>query len=222
MTAKKARIGEKAPLFSVSHWVQGEPMSFDQLVGNVVLVEVFQVNCPACFKYALPEAIGLHQRYSGQGLSVIGIATAFEDFDKNTLENLTRLVERREVIGETFHALSQQGMLTHARLPYEIPFPLAMDRLIKRESAVTDGEITQFIAEHLPELTKQPSAHQDKAWQQVSKYLQKMEYRAQTFGLFNLKGTPSQILVDKQGVLRDCTFGHCPNLEKKIQNLLRV
>jgi thiol-disulfide isomerase/thioredoxin len=215
-----ASIGQLAPLFSVSDWVQGESTNFDQLRGKVVLVEVFQVNCPGCFMHALPEAINLHRRYAGQGLVVIGIATAFEDFDKNTLENLKRLVTRREVIGETFHALSQQGMLIDGCLPYEIPFSLAMDRLVKREFPITDTEISQFIHQHLPEFSKQPPSYQDVVRQQVTGYLQKQDYYAETFGLFNLKGTPSQIVVDKQGILRTCGFGNNPQLEQQVQALL--
>ncbi len=45
----KAQIGQKAPQLSVSAWVQGMELNFDQLLGQVVLVEVFQVNCPGCF-----------------------------------------------------------------------------------------------------------------------------------------------------------------------------
>jgi hypothetical protein len=104
MTGKLAKIGEKAPLLAVSEWVQGAPINFDQLLGRVVLVEVFQVNCPGCFLYALPEAVELHRKYADAdaGVTVLGVATAFEDFDKNTLENLRHLVERNEVVGETF------------------------------------------------------------------------------------------------------------------------
>jgi len=57
--------------------------------------------------------------------------------------------------------------------------------------------------------------------QQVRAYLQKLEYHAQTFELFNLKGTPSHILVDKKGILRDCSFGTHSELEKLIQDLLQ-
>jgi hypothetical protein len=37
---------------------------------------------------------------------------------------------------------------------------------------------------------------------------------------FDLKGTPSHILVDKHGVLRDCAFGAYPELEARVQGLL--
>jgi thiol-disulfide isomerase/thioredoxin len=217
----KAVIGQKAPLFSVSDWVQGEPTNFDQLTGRVVLLEIFQVNCPGCFLYALPQAIGLHERYSGKGLSVLGIATAFEDFDKNTLENLLRLVKTQEVIGETLHMLNQRGILSAGRLPFSIPFPLAMDQLVKRKTEVSKDEITAFIEERIPNFGQQPKAYQENILQQVSDYLEKLEYHAQTFELFNLKGTPSHILVDKKGILRECTFGLHPELEKQVQSLLQ-
>lgn len=217
----KAQIGQKAPLFSVSDWVQGELTNFDQLIGNVVLVEVFQVNCPGCFLYALPQAIALHQRYSDKGLAVLGIATAFEDFDKNTLENLHKLVKHGEVIGETFSMLNQHGILKAGRLLFSIPFPLAMDKLIKQDGDLSENNITTFIDEHIPNFGQQPLAYREKVLEQVRAYLQKLEYHAQTFELYNLKGTPSHILVDKQGILRDCAFGSNPKLERQIQGLLQ-
>ncbi|MEQ1545771.1 redoxin domain-containing protein [Methyloglobulus sp.] len=217
----KPSIGQKAPLFSVSEWVQGEPTNFNQLTGKVVLLEVFQVNCPGCFLYALPQAIDLHQRYSSEGLSVLGIATAFEDFDKNTLENLLRLVKTQEVIGETLYTLNQHGILIDGRLPFSIPFPLAMDYLVKSEIGVSEDKITAFIEKHIPDFGQKANTYQENVRQQVRVYLQKLEYHAQTFELFNLKGTPSHILVDKKGILRSCTFGSHPDLEKHVQNLLQ-
>lgn len=216
-----AQIGQPAPLLSVSDWVQGRPVNFDQLSGRVVLVEVFQVNCPGCFLYALPQAIYLHQRYADRGLSVLGVATAFEDFDKNNLNNLVRLVEKGQVVGETLLALSQRGELIDGCLPYRIPFPLAMDRLNKREGDITDADILSFIRARVPDFDQQPEAHQQRLCKRVQNYLQSLIYRAETFERFDLKGTPSHILIDKRGVLRDCAFGACPELETRIQGLLQ-
>jgi thiol-disulfide isomerase/thioredoxin len=96
-----AKIGSKAPNLVVSAWFGGGPTNIDQEKGSVILVEVFQVNCPGCFMYALPNAIRIHQRYGKKGVKVIGLATAFEDYDKNTVENLKLLIDKQEVIGET-------------------------------------------------------------------------------------------------------------------------
>jgi len=217
----KAQLNQKTPLLSVSDWVQGMEVNFDRLLGQVVLVEVFQVNCPGCFLYALPQAVNLYHKYSEHGLSVLGIATAFEDFDKNNLENLTRLAEHDEVVGETLRVLSQQGKLSAGRLPYRIPFPLAMDRLVRQRGDVTDNVIANFIQDHIPDFERLPKAHQQQIRQQVLNYFQSLDYHAETFERFDLKGTPSHILVDKQGILRDCAFGAYPELETRILELLQ-
>src|SRR5919206_3965844 len=122
-----ATIGTRAPNIEVSAWVQGKPTNIDKEKGNVVLIEIFQVNCPGCFLYGIPEAIDIYREYKDDGLKVLGLATAFEDFDKNNLENLERLVRTGEVVGETMRALSQYGQLRSGnKLPYNIPFPIAM------------------------------------------------------------------------------------------------
>ena len=166
----KAEIGQKAPLLAVSEWVQGEPVNFDQLLGRVVLVEVFQVNCPGCFLYALPQAVDWHRQYSDQGLTILGLATAFEDFDKNNLENLVRLVEKGEVVGETLRVLSGRGASTAGCLPYRIPFPIAMDRLIRRQVGTTDHDVERFIETRIPEFDRQPEAYQQQVRQAVLQY----------------------------------------------------
>jgi hypothetical protein len=151
----------------------------------------------------------------------LGVATAFEDFDKNNLENLTRLAKTGEVIGETLRVLSQQGKLADGRLPYRIPFPLAMDYLDNRRSDVDDNLVANLIQEHVPDFGQQPQTRQQMIHQQALNYLQSLHCHATTFELFDLQGTPSYILVDKQGILRDCAFGAYPNLEARIVGLLQ-
>jgi thiol-disulfide isomerase/thioredoxin len=217
----KAQIGQKAPLLALSDWVQGGPVNFDQLSGRVVLVEVFQVNCPGCFLYALPKAVDLYQRYADQGLSVLGVATAFEDFDKNNLENLIHLIENGRVVGETLRMLSRQGKLKAGRLPFRIPFPVAMDRLQKLQVDFFQNAIETIINQYIPNFEQQTETYQQKIRQQVQQYFQSLTYHAETFELFDLRGTPSYILVDKKGLLRYCEFGTDPDLEKRVLALLR-
>ncbi|HSA75402.1 MAG TPA: redoxin family protein, partial [Candidatus Nitrosocosmicus sp.] len=104
-------IGSQAPNLELSDWVQGMPTNIDKLAGNVVVVEVFQVNCPGCFLYGLPQAVNLYEKFKDKGVKVIGVATAFEDYDKNTLDNLRLLISEGRVIGETYKALRQHGKL---------------------------------------------------------------------------------------------------------------
>ena len=45
---------------------------------------------------AIPEAINIYNKYKDEGVRVLGLATAFEDFDKNTLDNL-KMISRNTV-----------------------------------------------------------------------------------------------------------------------------
>ena len=96
----QAILGQKAPNLKISKWVQGLETNFDQEKDHIVVVEVFQVNCPGCFLYGMPEAIDIYNKYRDEGVKVLGIATAFEDFEKNTLENLEMLLNTGKVIGD--------------------------------------------------------------------------------------------------------------------------
>ena len=216
-----AVIGEKAPNFGVSEWIQGAPTNFDQEKDHVVLVEVFQVNCPGCFMHAIPEAINIYNKYKDEGVCVLGLATAFEDFDKNTLENLKMLAETGEVIGETKNALSISGKLQEGKqLHYKIPFPLGMDNLTKTSGEISQEKIMEFIYPQIPEFDSQPEEYRNQIIQKVKNHMRSKEYSAETFEKFSLQGTPSAILVDRKGILRDVSFGQSGHIEAMIQKLL--
>ena len=215
-----AVIGEKAPYLKLSEWVQGRPTNLDREAGRVVLVEVFQVNCPGCFLYALPEAAGIYERCHDKGLTVIGVATAFEDFEQNTLDNLRRLSETGQVVGETMRALTEAGQLAGGRLPWKIPFPLAMDELAATTGEIGERQIMDFIHPQLPDFDARPEPFRKQVIRQVRDYLQSKPYSAGTFELYALRGTPSTILVDRQGVLRDVSFGRSGELAARIEALL--
>ncbi|MDX1596631.1 MAG: TlpA family protein disulfide reductase, partial [Nitrosopumilaceae archaeon] len=209
------------PNLGISEWVQGAPTNIDQEKDKVILVEVFQVNCPGCFLYGIPEAINVYNKYKEDGLRVFGVATAFEDFDKNTLENLRMLAETGQVIGETKKALEQSGQLQPGdKLPYKIPFPLAMDKLTKLEGEISQDKIMQFIYGQLPEFDSQPEEYKNQIIQKVKDYMKTKEYSAETFEKFGLQGTPSTILVDRKGILRDISFGQQGQLESIIEKLI--
>ena len=214
-------IGEKAPNFGVSEWIQGAPTNFDQEKDHVVLLEVFQVNCPGCFMNAIPEAIDIYNKYKDEGVRVLGLATAFEDFDKNTLENLKMLAETGEVIGETKDALSMYGKLKDGnKLSYKIPFPLGMDNLAKTTGEISQEKIMGFIYPQIPEFDSQPEDYKKQIIQRVTDYMKSKEYSAETFEKFSLQGTPSAILVDRKGILRDVSFGQSGHIDAMIQKLL--
>ena len=214
------QIGQKAPNLKVSKWVQGMDTNLDKQNDNIVVVEVFQVNCPGCFMYGIPESIEIYNKYKSEGVSVLGMATAFEDFDKNTLENLQLLLETGETVGETKKMLNQYGESQGDKISYKIPYPVAMDSLIKQSGEASKEKMDSVIKNQIPNFDEQSEDYKKQIYDRVKDYFMSKEFSAETFEMYALPGTPSSILVDRKGVLRDITFGQNGLLESKIQALL--
>ncbi|MCK4833372.1 MAG: TlpA family protein disulfide reductase [Gammaproteobacteria bacterium] len=217
-----AIINKPAPQPEIDCWVQGSEPLISDLGGQVILIEVIQVNCPGCFIHALPEVIRLHEGYHSQGLKVFAIATAFEHFEQNTLENLQRLLKHGELQGDPLLQLGKAGFLENNSLPYTVPFSVAMDRLVKAETDVSEGDINQFILSQIPDFFQGDLAEERKQaiYQQAETHLKGRPYNAKTFEMYQLQGTPSSILIDKKGTLRQVSFGAANHLEAEIKALL--
>ena len=214
-------MSTKAPNLHVSEWVQGLPTNIDKNIGKVVLIEVFQVNCPGCFMYALPNAIEIYKNNSRDDVVVLGLATAFEDYDKNTLDNLKLLLTSGKVIGETFNALSEYRQLVDGdKLNYKIPFPVAMDVLRKHTQDFTDNNVIDFIESNINNYNSYSEQDKKVLFERVKQYLKNKKYSALTFDEYKLQGTPSAILVDKKGNLRNVFFGANSNLHGLVKQLV--
>jgi thiol-disulfide isomerase/thioredoxin len=214
-------MGTKAPNLHVSEWVQGLPTNIDKNIGKVVLVEVFQVNCPGCFMYALPNAIEIYKNYRREDVVVLGLATAFEDYDKNTLDNLKLLLSSGKVIGETFNALNQYRQLVdNDKLNYKIPFPVAMDMLRKNTQDFSDNKVIDFIESTIDNYNSYSEPDKKVLFERVKHYLKNKKYSALTFDEYKLQGTPSAILIDKKGNLRNVFFGVNNSLNGLIKQLV--
>jgi hypothetical protein len=213
-------VDESAPNIQVAEWVQGDPSNIDQQRGQVILIEVFQVNCPGCFIGALPEVIQTYMTFKGRPLTVWGLATAFEDYHLNTLGNLKKLIDTGEVVGETMAMLSERDMLSMGRLQYFMPFPIAMDQIEKRTGEVKEHEVQRWIDRDFPDFKGMPELHRNQIEIQIREYLEKREYDALTFDQYGLQGTPSTIIIDKKGVIRHKLFGSSLQLEELIEPLL--
>jgi thiol-disulfide isomerase/thioredoxin len=215
------KAGSPAPELKVSEWVQGGPISLKDYQGKVIVVEVFQVNCPGCFIYGIPEAIDTYQKYKNNAVVVLGLATAFEDFDKNTLENLKLLLQESKVIGETLTTLSYQNkLLNEGKLSYNIPFPVGMDMLLKERLPIEDKRIMEFVNANVLDFELYHQKDKDQIISRVKSYLETKPYSPVTFEEYSLKGTPSTIFIDKKGILRESTFGSTGLMAKTVEKLL--
>ncbi|MEE4173548.1 MAG: TlpA disulfide reductase family protein [Xanthomonadales bacterium] len=66
------RIGVAAPSFEFDGWLNSEPLTLDDLRGQVVLVRWWTETCPFCASSA-PALRAINQSYGPRGLTVVGV-----------------------------------------------------------------------------------------------------------------------------------------------------
>ena len=130
------------------------------------------------------------------------------------------LAETGEVVGDTKRGLGDYGKLDGGKLGYKIPFPLAMDEVTERIEPVNEKSILDFIRMQVPDFDAHTIENKTQMMQRAKEYLESKKYSAHTFENYNLRGTPSVILVDRRGILRDVTFGQVGHLESAVKAIL--
>ncbi|MFA5565577.1 MAG: TlpA disulfide reductase family protein [Acidimicrobiia bacterium] len=69
---------EIAPPLQVDKWFNAAaPITLDELRGQVVVIEAFQMLCPGCVAYGLPQAQRIATTFSNE-VTVLGLHTVFE------------------------------------------------------------------------------------------------------------------------------------------------
>ena len=180
---------------NIEHILQG-----DFTLAELNLFFIFQVNCPGCFLYGFPQMNRLYLQYRNRGLKLFGIATAFEDFEYNTKENVQLLISEQKTVGAVKAVLGQN-------YPESIEFPIAVDRLATGKELITDENL-EFACQIISGL-KTPSPEQKETIRsRLENHFQQMTKTSTTFSLNFLQGTPSFILCDKKLNILDQWFGH--------------
>ena len=77
-----------------------------------------------------------------------------------------------------------------------------------------------YIRKALPEFDQLPEEQKQAVITQVRQYMQKKTKTAETFERFSLQGTPSSILFDREGQLRDVSFGQVEHKQSLIAQYL--
>jgi hypothetical protein len=166
---------------------------------------VFQVNCPGCFIYGFPLVNKLYWKYRESGLNVLGLSTAFEDFEYNTAANTELLLTQRQTVGATRQALGEN-------YAQAIDFPIAIDQLTTGTTLATPANI-DLVCEAIASFGNSSRLEQEALRQKVKTYLQKSAQTSATFTLNHLPGTPTFLLVDQNLELLEGWFGHTPEAD---------
>jgi hypothetical protein len=77
-----------------------------------------------------------------------------------------------------------------------------------------------FIEANIPDFRSYIEKDRESIYAQVKHYLKRKQFSAKTFEEYGLGGTPSAILIDKNGVLRQTVFGSNGYLEGAVKQLL--
>ena len=173
-------------------------------IKDLNLLLVFQVNCPGCFIYALPQAVQLDQKYGSQGLNVLALSTAFEDFELNTVENTQLLVQKSELVGETRKYWQAQGVDSY---PFSLQFPVAFDRMGSGQNLFGPEDV-ELIYQSYPQFGQLAEGEQSEIRAKLKQHLVSQPLAAYTFTINQLRGTPSWLLFDSNYNLLREWFGH--------------
>ena len=175
----------------------------DFQIKELNLLLTFQVNCPGCFIYALPLAEKLHHTY-GNRLNVLGLSTAFEDFDLNTIDYTQSLLKKGELVGAT-----KLYFQHHGQQSYTIPitFPIAFDRVGDAAKLFDENDV-EHVCHLTPSFSQMALATQARVRARIKQTLQGRSPGAYTFRVNQLQGTPAWILFDGDFTILAQWFGH--------------
>ena len=89
-------IGEPAPEINIKHWINSEPLSLEDLRGEVLLLEFWATWCRACDE-VFPKIKRLHDEHAGRGLRVLALTRYYHTSPGgpvNSAEQELELIEK--------------------------------------------------------------------------------------------------------------------------------
>jgi TolA-binding protein/peroxiredoxin len=137
---------KKAPPFKVEAWVQGGPVTLDQLKGKVVGVLFFATWCPHC-EEERPFILELERRYGPAGLALVGVVNHSQ---KQTVESVRVWLPKNDIHFPVFMDANQATAGTYHEST--IPTLALIDKSGKvrwqdNPSALWDYTIETLLAE---------------------------------------------------------------------------
>lgn len=91
---------EVAPELRISQWFntpRGMAIDLQSLRGSVVLLQAFEMLCPPCVAYAIPQAAAVHEAFPSSEVAVIWLHTVFEHHEAMTPEALEVFIHEYRV-----------------------------------------------------------------------------------------------------------------------------
>jgi thiol-disulfide isomerase/thioredoxin len=94
--ALAANPGRSLPEFQgIEQWINSAPLSIQDLKGKATLIHIWTFGCINCQR-TLPYVIRWHEKYTKQGLNVIGIHTPEFGYERD-IGNVKRAIQQRGI-----------------------------------------------------------------------------------------------------------------------------
>ena len=92
-------IGKKAPSLETESWFNSSPLNLENLKGNVVIIEFFQLWCPGCNNFSIPLMTKWRDKSfsSEDDIKFISIHTVFEGHEYQTNERLESFIKEKGI-----------------------------------------------------------------------------------------------------------------------------
>jgi hypothetical protein len=189
-----------------------EPIKTSFTPKKLNLLFVFQMNCPDCFIYGIPLVNEVFQKYNDSEFGILGLSTACEDFDLNTLENTLLLLEQNNLVGVTKEQLG-------ADYQFPILFPVVMDKKLSPEEAILEENVEKMCQIN-PNYPQWSIEEKQQVQNRVKEYLMSLPTISYTFTINQFPGTPTFILFDQALNILAGWFGdqNLHSLESEINN----
>jgi hypothetical protein len=139
-----------APPWRISEWLNTSvAIDPEAQRGHIVVACAFQMLCPGCVTYAIPQMKAAHELFGPQGVVVVGLHTVFEHHEAMTVTSLRAFVHEygiRFPVGVDMPA-DDGGTIPQTMAAYRMkgtPTLLLIDRA---------GQLRRQIFGHIPDLT---------------------------------------------------------------------
>jgi hypothetical protein len=82
---KLAPPGSTAPPWTIASWLHADAApTLESMRGKVVVAHAFQMLCPGCVQYALPQMMKVRELFDQREVAVVGLHTVFEHHEAMT------------------------------------------------------------------------------------------------------------------------------------------
>lgn len=173
LKAYDAVVGKPMIPIDADAWVNGKPITMEQLKGKVVLFDFWAIWCGPCIA-SFPHLIEWQEKYADQGFQVIGVTQYFgynwpddfeqpqptEDEEVNPKEEqaaLTKLAKHFKLNYPTAIIKDGEDFYTHyavSAIPHMVL--IGRDGKVRKVSAGISDEVAKKLDQEIQELLKEP------------------------------------------------------------------